>query len=104
MKSLRRFEGYYQLDHRESPGNALAPEGKQFESATLTCSHCNYIVIVHRDRSRPRGYCPKCDRYVCDACEVVRVTQGCRNLDALIGKMREEDTKKEDLIKKLRIL
>jgi len=80
MPSKRRQEGYLFVDHRESPGlppdAALMTPGKpsplivgrsaMLESATITCSHCQVIVILNPLRDRPRGYCAKCDAYVCD--------------------------------------
>lgn len=50
--------------------------GSVFESATVTCSHCQRQVVLNPDRTRERGYCPKCDHYVCDACEAIRVAAG----------------------------
>ena len=78
MPSKRRLEGYLQVDNRESPGvlpgqiptpAGALPVGRStmFESAVVTCSHCQRQVILNPDRSRPRGYCAKCDHYVCDS-------------------------------------
>jgi len=74
-----RKEGRLLIDHRNSPGisgEELAaaglkhlqpmPAGVTWESATVTCAHCGVIVILNPNRSRPRGYCRKCDSYVCD--------------------------------------
>jgi hypothetical protein len=71
-------EGYLLIDHRNSPG--VSPElvraggvhiptvgaGQMFESAVLACAHCQSILILNPNRTRPRGYCRKCDAYVCD--------------------------------------
>ena len=79
MSSLRRHEGYLLIDHRVSPGVPAGPDpalvgaGRLFESATITCSHCQAVVILNPDRSRPRHYCAKCDHYVCDKPECVLV-------------------------------
>lgn len=78
MSSLRRHEGELLIDHRDSPGvkpedvggyRADVPftQGK-FECATITCSHCQRVVLLNPDRSRERGYCRKCDHYICDGC------------------------------------
>lgn len=75
---MKPREGYLLIDHRNSPG--VSPEcvrasglptvavgaGQALESATISCAHCNTIVILNPDRTRPRGYCRKCDAYVCD--------------------------------------
>lgn len=81
MPSLRRKEGWLMIDHRASPGlpadfyqkiglaQTLRPElgeGKLFEAPTLTCAHCQAMVVINPARTRARGYCPKCDSYVCD--------------------------------------
>jgi hypothetical protein len=82
MRTKRTHEGYLLIDHRAGDGfsddvmaDAVAVKGGTlFESSTITCSHCQKIVIINPDRSRSRGYCPGCDHYICDECELVRVT------------------------------
>lgn len=88
MFSKRELEGYLLIDHRNSPGitpqeaakagKGTVPIGKgtMFESATINCSHCSSLIVLNPDRSRSRGYCPKCDHYVCDGCESVRAVTG----------------------------
>lgn len=78
MSSKRRHEGYLLVDQRESPGVPFNPamigkpdallvsSGHTLESATITCAHCQVIVVLNPLRTRERGYCQKCDRYVCD--------------------------------------
>ena len=78
MSSKRKHEGYLLIDNRYSPGVSeefirstgkdapIVAPGQTFESATITCSHCNRIVILNPNRTRPRGYCAKCNHYVCD--------------------------------------
>lgn len=56
---FKRPEGYLLIDNRCSGEGML-------ESATVTCSHCQRIVVLNPDRSRQRGYCRKCDHYICD--------------------------------------
>lgn len=88
MHSRRELEGYLLIDHRDSPGitpeqaahagngTISVPAGKKLECATYNCSHCTRLVIMRPDRTRARGYCPKCDRVICDGCEVIRVASG----------------------------
>lgn len=86
MKSLRSHEGVFLMDHSASPGipdAVLVAQGlppgvgqERFESATFTCSHCEVIVVLNPDRSRSRGFCRKCEHYVCDPCEAKRVLTG----------------------------
>lgn len=95
--SKRSLEGTLVLDHRDSPGlsereaaQARLPgmpvgRGSFFESPTISCSHCQAIVVLNPDRTRSRGYCPKCDAYVCDLCEAERVRTGvCRPFKQVI--------------------
>lgn len=89
-------------DHRESPGmsdSAVVPHGLPmgagrglFESSTFTCADCHKVVINNPDRTRPRGYCPKCDHYLCDYCESIRFASGgeCKNLKMRIDRYLNE--------------
>ena len=90
--SKRSLEGYLMIDHRNSPGltaedlagfqSPVVPGGELYESATNTCGHCMAEVVLNPERTRARGYCPKCDQYLCDACEYVRVrTFECQDYD-----------------------
>ncbi len=58
-------EGYIFKDMRCSGGGIQ-------EFATVGCNHCGSCFVVNWDRTRPRNYCPKCDRYLCDGCEAAR--------------------------------
>ena len=76
--SKRKHEGYVLIDNTYGPGVTeefirasgkdvpVVGEGRKYESATITCSHCHRVVILNPDRSRPRNYCRKCDHYICD--------------------------------------
>jgi hypothetical protein len=84
MSSLKRHEGYLMVDHRFSPGlppevarqagydPKHAGEGKLFEAASLTCSHCKTAYVKNPLRTRERAYCAKCDHYICDHCDTIR--------------------------------
>lgn len=84
--SKRSHEGWLMVDHTagdglNTPEAAVAGAlpvggGMKFEASTITCSHCQRVVIVNPARTRQRGYCPKCDHYVCDTCETARVASG----------------------------
>jgi ribosomal protein S27AE len=81
MNSKRSQEGYLMVDHRNSPGITeadllsipierraeFAPRKGMFESPTIRCCHCGTMVILNPNRTRPRGYCGKCDHYTCDS-------------------------------------
>ena len=79
--SIRSTEGYLIIDHRASPGlpadiyqrmgikvppGMKVGEGQLTEIATMTCCHCNAIVILNPQRTRDRSYCRSCDGYICD--------------------------------------
>lgn len=59
MHSKQSHEGYLLID------NTAAGEGK-IEAATITCAHCQVTFLKNPMRTRARGYCAKCDAYVCD--------------------------------------
>lgn len=75
-------DGYLMVDHRASPGipeaqairMGLDPagvrEGKVYETATLGCPHCGAHVVLNPLRTRERGHCFSCNRYVCDVCTI----------------------------------
>lgn len=100
MSSLRSHEGYLLIDHRNSPGvpeaimiaqGLPANAGRKdatFEAATYTCADCQAIVVIEPKRTRPRGYCPKCNHRLCDRCETVRVQSGgvCNNFQNMVDR------------------
>jgi formamidopyrimidine-DNA glycosylase len=76
-KSLRSGAGYLQIDHTNSPGISaedaaklpgamMAPGGQILERDIAMCSHCQRGIVLQPLRVRARGYCPKCNHYVCD--------------------------------------
>lgn len=91
MRNKRSQEGYLLVDNRAS-GQGMV------ESPTITCSHCQRVVVLNPLRTRERGYCPKCDSYICDECEAVRVASGfeCRPMkqvfDELEGRITHHGT------------
>lgn len=58
------------------------------ELPTMTCAHCHGCVVLNVQRTRPRGHCSKCGRYVCDtpACNTLE----CNNLSQLFDKIQEQ--------------
>lgn len=70
----RSLEGYLMVDHRA--GYGLGSMRGLVEQAVATCSHCQRGVVRNPGRTRERAWCPKCDHYICDECEVVRVASG----------------------------
>lgn len=108
IRNKRDLEGYVRIDHTESPGFSretaaaagrgklgdLVGAGKLFEGATFSCSHCARVVIINPGRTRARGYCPKCDRHVCDWCEAERVsTMMCRPVSQVIDEFMNNRNK-----------
>src|SRR6202142_218659 len=104
MLTKRSLEGYMLMDNSQSPGvpdSVMVRDGLprgsgfiKFESATITCSHCETVVILNPDRSRPKGYCKGCDHYLCDNCEAKRfLGEPCYPWKARIEDLREEVAK-----------
>jgi len=109
MSSLRRFEGYLLIDHRNSPGlteeqthaAGLPPGAGQglFEAPTSTCSHCQAIVVLNPNRSRERAYCAKCDRYLCDNCGAIYgLTRECRSIFKRLDEAQEAAEKQTNFL------
>lgn len=87
VKSLADHCGYFEVDHRNSPGITPAdvahlpmmtavPGGQLLQRDVKQCSHCQRGVVLEPKRVRPRAVCPKCYHYICDACEAIRVKTG----------------------------
>ncbi len=87
--SLKDGGGFLEIDHRESPGltpadvahvpGAIAVgQGEHFETDVYQCSHCQRTVVLRAAAGKmgERGYCQKCDRYICNSCERTRVASG----------------------------
>jgi hypothetical protein len=74
----RSLEGEVVVDHRESPGLPELAErtgrplgkGQIFKAPIATCSHCQRGVILNPLRTRDRYVCHKCDKYICDSCNL----------------------------------
>jgi|SRR5882672_267683 len=109
MFSKRDLEGYLEIDHRESPGftseeaNAAGlrrvatdvGKGTRAQIPVVNCSHCQMHIIMNPLRTRDRAYCPKCDRYICDRCEMVRVASGglCKPFTQVVDEFMEAAAK-----------
>lgn len=110
LHSKRAQEGYLLINHRESPGltesflddvagRSSAPplppgSGRgTFEAPTITCSHCQKVVVLNPLRNRDRAYCAKCDHYICDdPCGVAYKVSGgaCRSFRALMEQLTDQ--------------
>ncbi len=98
--SKRSLEGELLIDHRASPGltpeqldgfGIAVPGGQTYESAVYTCSHCQFAVVINPERSRPRAWCARCDKYICDEC-AFRMTRTleCRSFERRLDRLHDE--------------
>jgi len=98
MRSEKSREGYLLVDHSASPGlpesvaraSGYDPqhcqEGKRFEAATITCSHCGGAYVKNPLRQRDRGRCFNCFKFLCDPCAAVMKLGGeCKPYVAYTG-------------------
>jgi hypothetical protein len=76
MRWHRAQEGYFQIDHRASPGTLQVPGGQNYESATATCKHCSIPITLDPRRTKPKEYCPACDGYICSVCSLAKKQPG----------------------------
>ncbi len=102
--SKRNHEGYLIIDQRNSPGvspemahRAGLPHGAHqglFEAPTISCSHCQKVVVLHPARSRDRAWCRYCDHYLCDGCGGILAATGTCNLyRAKLDNLQETNVK-----------
>lgn len=93
MPTRHVSSGYLFIDNggEAAPGPGGTPIKNVFEADTRTCSHCHRVFVLNPVRQRTRAYCPKCDNYVCDQCEVVRVANGgeCIPLQRVFDRVQE---------------
>lgn len=87
-----RTGGYLMIDNRLA-GGGLG------EADTSTCSHCQRIVVLNPDRTRERGFCPKCSHYICDECVgVMHQTLTCVPIAKVFDELQEGATRGQTLI------
>ena len=72
----RALEGLLSIDHRAGDGTKSVPAGTLLEAISLTCNHCKRVVYMRPERTRERGHCYKCDRFVCDECYLTHKLTG----------------------------
>jgi hypothetical protein len=91
MKTKRNQEGYLLIDNRATEEAIPGFGSRIFETGAVTCSHCQAGVIINPQRTRARGYCPKCDHYICDSCEIKRFASGgeCKPFKKLLDEAQE---------------
>lgn len=103
MIGERAKEGVLIIENRGAPGPNLeqvrasgfkgfvagADMRGLYESATKTCCHCNVIVVLNPDRTRPRNYCRGCDAYACDNPACHECVPFVRKLDMLEANIRK---------------
>lgn len=115
MASKRKLEGWLLLDNRVNEGvpdavvmRAGLPPGAGrgvFESATISCSHCQAVVVLNPQRTRERAYCRACDKYLCDACGIERArTFECKPFEKLIDEVLAAAEKQTDAANSLVLL
>ena len=115
MPSLRAHEGYLLIDHTNSPGIpadmaekmaargwAVSAGSTKLEAATITCAHCQQQLIMNIDRTRDRGYCAKCDHYVCDRCSVPGMCEPFAKLADLVADGKYEQMESSLLLPRRR--
>lgn len=62
-----------------------------YEAATITCRHCQTVLLRNPMRTRERAYCTGCDHYICDQCAVVRkVTMECQDIQKVFDRLQHE--------------
>lgn len=87
------------LDHRAgAPGPSMkGPNTRKglYESAVVTCSHCQYQIVLRPERTREREWCWTCDHYICDRCAAVRKVVGCKTFKQILDEQEALIIKQE---------
>lgn len=65
----------YHEEQYEGPDSPF-PAGV-VERGTMSCAHCQAVVILNPQRVRDRHWCWNGDHYICDACSAVLAQTGC---------------------------
>jgi hypothetical protein len=87
MPSKRNPDGYLEINNNgaEPPSPLLGIKEEtigggvqHLETSFFMCSHCQRQVVVNPQpfRKAEPAYCPKCDHYICQQCNLVRVASG----------------------------
>lgn len=113
MLSKKRHEGYLMIDNRNNEGvpqaliRASNPAAADlppslgvglFEAPTITCSHCQVIVVLNPLRNRERPFCMKCNHYICDGCGAIMAqTKACKPFREFIEEVQEQAVRAEQL-------
>ena len=83
--------GYYMRDERASGIPIGTTNSCLFETDTYTCTHCNAVVLLNKDRVRPRYRCRGCDHLICDNCAAIREAGApCRTMAQIFDELQEE--------------
>lgn len=105
MPSKRNPDGYLEINNNgaQPPSRSLGTKetiggGQQhLETSFFMCSHCQAQVVVNPEpfRKREPAYCPKCDHYICQRCETVRVASGgaCKPFKQVIDELMTKASK-----------
>lgn len=111
MRSLQSLEGEFTMDNRTNPGvpdEIVVAQGLPvgagrglFEEACYTCSHCQAVVVKNRQRTRPRGFCKKCNHVICDACDGKYVASGheCKPFVAIVEEHLESVERQTQILR-----
>lgn len=104
MLSKRSQEGYLLIDNRCNEGlpdqmtrwaGIDMPGGRgMFESPTITCPHCQRVIVLNPLRTRARNHCRRCDHYVCDSIEC---NLACRPVKQVFDELQEQMSKPEQI-------
>lgn len=100
MPSKRNPDGYLEINNNGSQppprnlgikGETIGGGQQYLETSFFMCKHCQAQVVVNPEpfRKREPAYCPKCDHYICQRCELIRVASGgeCNDFQKTIDKL-----------------
>jgi hypothetical protein len=110
LNTLNPFQraGYFMLDHSATeplPDEIVMAAGLPagagqglFEADAYTCSHCQAVVVLNKDRKRERGYCKGCDHVICDTCMAAKAAgASCKTFKQMLDEIQSAAEKQADI-------
>ncbi len=95
---LPRGLGYLEIDQRAVPAELPAGVPRHFEADTYTCSHCEFVVVMHPMRVRERYKCKSCNHHICDGCAAKAFAgEPCLTYARKIEELMERELRHPDL-------
>jgi len=91
---LPRGLGHLEIDQRNVAAELPPGTPRHLEADTYTCSHCQFVVVMHPLRVRERYKCKGCNHHICDGC-AAKMFEGaqCKTMTQVIDEHLEREAR-----------